>query len=214
VARFDELLREARVGFSEAPDMTLLSALKRAAAHFCRQSGIWMETLDPITLVEGQAVYDWDTPVTGSVVERIESFKVDELAGGLTYMRTQDMHSLPRRTSDRGGVCAYAITDNGSTLTVWKTPDAAQAGSVVSVLAVLAPSEESTELPDFLRNEWHDAIVCGMRRELLGNLRMPWSDAKAAWQAREDFAEHIGRARREQHSGHHADMHVQMRPFA
>jgi len=214
MARFEDLLREARVGFSEAPDMTLLSALRRSAAHFCRESGIWMVELDAFLLVEGQSVYEWDVPVSGSVVERIESFKIDEKAGGLTYMRTQDMHSLPRAANDYGGVCAYAITDNGASLTVWRTPDANQAGSPVSAFVVLSPTESMAELPDFLRDEWHDAIICGMRRELLGNLRMPWSDARAAAGARLDFAEYVGRARREQHSGHHAPMSVQMRPFA
>lgn len=211
MARFDDLLSEARVGFASAPEPSLISALKRSTRLFCRETGVWQTAIDPFALVSGQVAYDWETP-DNATVEQILSLKVNGRSN-LRSMRERDMHGLDR-TGQNGGVTSYAITGNGLQVSFWRTPGTVEAGHLVDAFVVLAPALAATELEDFLIDEWHDAIVRGMRTEMYGNVDMPWYDMQAQSVARLEFAEHMARAKRETYSGHHSPMKVNMRPFA
>lgn len=211
MALFTVLLTEARPGLTGAPDVSILSALRRAAAHFCRQTGIWSDVLSPIKLRAGVYVYDFDAPLGGNV-ENILSLKINGVAI-TNHMRFQDMHALTRDAA--GGLpTAFSITSDGGSLAVWPTPRTEDAGLVVDVLASLSPARTSPELPDFMTNEWHDAIVAGAKADLMLIPEMPWSNPGAAMNCRAYFEEQVSRARKEAYSGHHAPLRVRQRPFA
>jgi hypothetical protein len=208
MATFDDLLPEARIGLSEAPDFSIVAALRRSAARFCRHSHLWRDDLDPFPLVAGQDAYSLDPP-SGAVVERLLTVKIDgtplrEIA------RLQDIKALRKQS---GTPVAAALTVAGDELLLWGTPTAALAGKLVDVFAVLAPTINARTLPDFLIDEWHDAIVAGAHAEMYGNKSMPWYDEAKAQERGFRFGEEAARAKREQHSGGHARMQVRPNPW-
>lgn len=204
-----DLLTEARVGLAAAPDPSVAAALRRAAQRFFRETHIWQERLEPVTLEAGEPEYPMEVPA-GTRVERIKVAKLNGTVCDIGLMRYSDLFELPTST---GAVQAVAMSPDASQMVVWRTPDRAQAGAALELLVVLAPTIASKGLPDHLADEWHDGLVAGARAEMFANKDMPWFSPEMAAASEMLYADVVARARREQHSGHHNNLKVRPRSF-
>lgn len=205
-----DLLTEARVGLAAAPDPSVAAALRRAAQRFFRETHIWQEKLEPVALEAGEAEYSVELP-PGARIERLKVAKLNGSVYDVGLMRYADLFELP---SDTGPIQAVALSPAADQLVVWRTPDEAQAGAVLELLVVLAPTIASRGLPDHLADEWHDGLVAGARAEMFANKDMPWFSLELASHSEMIYADVVARARREQHSGHHNNLKVRPRPLA
>lgn len=207
---WNDLLTEARVGLSAAPDPSVAAALRRAAQRFFRETHIWQERLEPVTLEVGESEYPIELP-PGTRVERLKVAKLNGTVCDIGLMRYTDLFELPE---DTGSVQAVALSPAADQLVVWRTPDEAQAGVTLDLLVVLTPTMASRGLPDHLADEWHDGLVAGARAEMFANKDMPWFSLELAGHSEMLYADVVARARREQHSGHHNNLRVRPRPLA
>lgn len=209
MARFEDLLPEARVALREAPDISIESALRRSAQRFCELSSIWREELDPFAWREGVALYDLEPP-TGGRVERVLSIRV---AGAETRMQQSRFEDIHRMSTASGRPETFALTADGLGIHFWRAPNSDHAGKAVALYVALVPTRTARELPEFLVDEWHDAVVAGAHAEMFANVGMPWFSPPMAADARGRFDAGVAKARRKQLSGNHAELRVKPRPW-
>lgn len=202
-----DLLPEARVGLAAAPDISVESALRRAAQRFFRETHLWLESMEPIVLEAGVASYPTEIP-PGSRVERIAVAKLAGRVCDIGLMRYVDLFSLP---TSEGGVEAVALNPAANEVVVWRTPTVS--GKTLELLVALAPTLSARGIPDHLADEWHDGIVAGARAEMFANKDMPWFSPEMANRSELLYSEVVARGRREEHSGHHVQLRVTPRPF-
>lgn len=197
------------MGLAAAPDISVESALRRAAQRFLRETHIWIEPMEPITLERGVAAYPTEIP-QGSRVERVSVAKLNGRVCEVGLMRYVDLFALP---VSEGSVQAIALSPAADEVLVWRTPTQVEAGQLLELLVVLAPTSSARGIPDHIADEWHDGLVAGARAEMFGNKDMPWFSPEMSNRSEMLYADVVARARREQHSGHHNNLRVKPRPF-
>jgi len=200
VALLEDLLPETRPGLSQLPDVSLVAALRRGAQRFLRESQVWADDLDPIVLVAGRATYPLQLP-DGARVERVLVVKVNGREVDV-QARIRDLRRLP---DAEGLPQAWAVFDSQDEQVIGfdRIPRVTDAGAVVAIHASLAPTNDATELPDWIVNDWHDGIVAGARAELFGQRGTPHYDPDAAARERFSFSMDAARAKRVQVTGRH-----------
>jgi hypothetical protein len=210
VALLEDLLPETRPGLSQLPDLSLIAALRRGAQKFLRESQVWAADLDPFPLVADRHTYALPLP-DGARVERVLTVSVN----GQPVDRQMRVRELRALTEADGPPNAWAIFDSQDEQVIGfdRTPRAAEAGFVVAIHASLALTNEATELPDWIVNDWHDGIVSAARGELFGQRGTPHYDRDAAADERFKFSMDTARAKRVQVSGRHALLRAQPRPW-
>lgn len=210
MALLEDLLPETRPGLSQLPDVSLVAALRRGAQRFLRESQVWADDLDVFALVAGQHTYPLQLP-DGARVERILTLKVRGKPID-TQMRPRELRAL---AEVEGPPSAWAIFDREDEQVVAfdRTPTAIEAGAPVAIHAALAPTNDATELPDWIVTDWHDGIVSAARAELFGQRGTPHYDRDAAADERFRFSMDAARAKRVQVSGRHALLRAQPRPW-
>lgn len=208
MARFADLLPEARIGLASAPDLSIEAALRRGTQRLLRDSQLWTADLDPFALAAGVDTYDLEPDLSRAVVEKLLVVKV----GGnrLAPARLVDLRAL---TSGEGTPTFAALTVDGRQIVLHPAPDLASVGRLVRVHAALTLVRSAREFPDFLADEWHDAIVAAAHAEMYGNRAMPWYDPQKALERELRYSEEAARAKRKQHSGGHVSMFVAPRPW-
>lgn len=208
MARFDELLPDARSGLTHVPDNILLRALRRGAMELCRQSHVWRESLDPIAAESGTHTYELSPP-GGTRVERIVVLKFDGKA--LQQERPQDLIARDEASMQP---CRFALMPVSQEFRVHPTPGATAAGKSFEVFAALSPLSNATTLPDDLLREYALGIISLAKVWLMGTSPgMPWHDLREAAVQEAIGAEWVLRAKRDQHGGGHTPLSVKLRPF-
>lgn len=208
MASFDTLLPDARAGLPAAPDRLILRALRRGAMELCRQSHVWQERLDPITLVAGTDMYDMDAP-SGARVERIMVCKVN--GRSIQQARPQDLELLDAAT---GMPRCFSLMPNTQQVMLHPAPDANAAGVSLSLYVALSPTETATTLPDDLMREYALGIIALAKAQLMGSSPgQPYHNLQEAAVQAAVGADWISRAKRQQHGGGHTELRVRPRPF-
>lgn len=201
MATFNDYLDECRPGVHSAPDVAILSALRRAAQRFCRDSRIWRERLEDI--VYEPAVNEYDLPAPdGATVEEIlwarsSGNVLSTCSAEAIFTAGETVEGTPQ---------AVALKSLSNTCLVWPTPEGGS--GTLGLYVVLAPSRTANEVPDQLADRWHDAIIAGARAELMSTIGMPWSNPQEAERQTMIFWDFVAEARREATSGRHAELRI------
>lgn len=210
MARYDDMLTDLRGAVYGAPDPILLRALKRATQELCKRSQCWRETLEDTYAQDGVGTYEFMAPFE-SVVDKVIHVK---LGGKLLRYSSRPDELLQRPSDASGRPCMWSQAAATQELMLWPTPGADDHNAVISVYAVLSPTQRSTELPDMLVDEYGQGIVAQAKYELLMNSPgMPWHNPAQAQQQERLAADWFARAKRAQHSGHSQLLTVQPRRF-
>lgn len=208
MARVDDLMREVRPGLKECPDPSMMSALQRACAAFCRETHIWQDQLEPFIVVVGESIYEYEPP-TDARVEKVISAKI-----GTSQLTAAFNRAELHRLGDTPGVPrAFAMVGDGDGIQLWPVPDSRAEGLQVSLFVVLATVRTARELPDFLADEWHSAIVSKARSELLMVAGTPYHNPVAAQSELSTYRERVGDAKRQQVSGHNGQTRARPRAW-
>ncbi len=205
MARFEDLLPDARAGLTHAPDRLILRALRRGAMELCRQSHVWREALDPIAAVIGTHTYEFGQP-TGSRVERAMVLKFNGVM--LQQARPQDLIALDAAT---GTPRCFALMPGQQEFRVHPTPDTA--GEFEAFVA-LSPKADAQTLPDDLMREYAVGIIALAKAWLMAmSPGMPYHNLQEAAVQAAIGDEWVVRAKREQHGGGHAPLKVKIPRF-
>ena len=139
------------------PTAVLRDAILQAAEDFCERTWLWKDYLT-LEAVEGQVEYALQPP------------------------RSADILAVAEVAVD--GVRAEFTTPDRATIRFWAAP---QAGLEIKALAVLKPSRTAKTLPDFLWDEWQDAIAAGARYKLLDMAGSDWFSPQLSDKYRLEF---------------------------
>lgn len=175
MARFEDMLPDARPGLPGAADFTILNALRRSAVELCRQSEVWQQQLDAFNAQPNVVQYDLDPP-SGARVARIIWLK---------YAGTK-IDPLTERELDGkddgavGPPTNYSQSTSAQTLTLYPTPGATD-NLLIEIYATLVPLPTATSLPDDLALEYRPGIVAGAKAELMAvSPGMPYHNPQEA----------------------------------
>ena len=210
MAEFTDLLKDVEAEVPGCPEPVMDRELHDAAYDFCRRTGIWREQLEPVSVADGVTDYELLPPFWARVD------KILWATYGQAKLTAKNestiRNALQRQDSPTGDPTHYAITrDRRNGLVVYPVPGSNQDKSLV-VYAILLPTRASDEIPDWLADEWQDAIVHGAL-DRLQRQRAEWGDIQRAQDHRADFHREIARAKREALSGYGAQTRVKPQGF-
>lgn len=145
--------------FPNTPEMAVDRAIRDAAIQFCRESLVWQETLPPIQLKSGVALYEVEPEATADPV-RVLSARVGS-------------RRLERSIIDSDGVscrCKCSGEDGFTQATAFEielTETPTSGGELVLRIA-LEPRSNTNALDDELVRAWREPIAAGARAKLYG----------------------------------------------
>lgn len=177
------------------PDAAMQRAVRDAAIDFCRDTLVWKEWLDRMSIAALDDEYSLVVPAAMVAYADIEGvyqvyFKetgADDDQFTLLTPTTED-----EMEAELGGAWMFGTATQPSkyyvpasepeTLYLYPIPTVA-ATSGLLVRAYCGPLQTATLLPDFLYNQYSNAIRYGALCKLFGIKGMPWYDpnAEAKW---------------------------------
>jgi hypothetical protein len=158
--------------------LTAANALRMAAQEFCERTKCWRVTMAPIAMLADTTSYSFAYTAELEVSQVLEVKLDDQEISNLT--RDQEDGQLP-------GLFARTNRD----FTINPVP---AAGQQLVVKAILRPGNASTGVEDFIYFAHAEAIAKGARSRLQSMTNQPFSNPRAAGEARDDFERMIGTA--------------------
>jgi len=166
--------------------------IHRAVMEFCRESGIWHEDLTPIDLVNDQR--DYILPVTDGVmyrqIERVSPRVGDSYPPRLIHKTEQQLDKeRPGWRMWFANLPLYYSTDvKASKVSLTATPRGMTQPTSITVHVSMLPTEDATAIPDFIAEQWREAIETGAKARILGMpSQHPWSSKQDALELRQSF---------------------------
>lgn len=151
--------------------------IREAVIEFCRRTLLYKHNPAAINIVGGTAAYTV-TPPAGTVVSDFTHVLVNGKQVDPQTPAWLDQNVTNWRTTATGPARAYLVTMSGQIKLVPTPPDSIASGLVVEV--ALRPTVASTTCPDWLLEDFQEAISHGAKGRLFAMKRKPWTDAQLA----------------------------------
>jgi len=172
------------------PDFVAEKAIKDAVLSFCKRSGAYRATLDPIMTVSGLFEYDVDLPKNTNIVEVHSVTLGDKEIEPDTEQGAT--HANPKWRTEKATPTNYIRTDNK---TLYLVPAPIKAGDVVTVYASIKPTLSATSISTSFVEDYVDGIMAGALANLFNAHDMPWANPQRAMKHEAEFEAHIRDAR-------------------
>lgn len=205
MASYEDLYIDIRADAHQAPDFVILKNIQAVGAEFFTRTGAWEQRIDDIKLLSGVDEYDIAADAWAQVVRVVQVWRDNvELQQQMQrdIIKINKIEGLPSRFSSSG--CA---------ITVYPVPGDNDAGSVLRVLAVLAPQRDAEQIPDYLFNQWRDALVYGAKARMLESPTQPWANPQASQHFRNLYNRELRRAKTQAHNSNGAPLQVTLRNY-
>jgi hypothetical protein len=198
------------VKFSSSYATLVTAEVLETLRDFCRDTGIWKETLTDVSVVADTANYELTVPTThgdSSEIKRFDSVKYKENGADDDQYRT-----LPAFTEDdkdryeQGGWEYHTgsqpekyfgkltgSSNSVKTLCLYPIPTAASTDGL-RIKVACQPSDASTTVPQWIWDDYMRCIAIGTAGNLMNMPNKPWSNAEMSnyyrdqYQARRDEA--------------------------
>lgn len=168
-------------------------AIVQAAREFCNRTRIWKEGSSVSVAVTGVNV-PFDVPVSDSEIITVD------------YLLHNGIELIPITEFELSAADPYWRNDESITPTHYVTKInekeallypklTAGVSDTVTYEVTLRPSMDATELPDFMTQDFLDAIIDGALERLLNMRKMPWADPEEAARRGTMFKREIYRAK-------------------
>lgn len=164
------------------PSDVAIRAIRHAVIEFCEKSLIYQVTQDPITLRENLTDYDLDAP-NGYRVQKV--MKVWFRGVELEPIAPDDMVLPDAYSRSIGGYTPSKSTPTGYTQKDFETvsflpiPNQTYTNAITMRVA-LVPLRDSTQIEDFLYEQWGESIASGAKARLMLNPGKPYTNQEAA----------------------------------
>ena len=170
-----------------APDIAAMNALRRTAIEFCSRTMVWrtMQTADMVAATSAYTVAsDTDANVNKVLAVSVsglwlEPIQVDEMT------RIDNWNTQTAATPSR-----YYLTQPG-VVNLWPIPTASVTGGLL-FQTVEQPSIMCSTVPDFLYNQYGQAMIDGALAVLLSTPAQQWTNPDLAVWHRQQFENQIG----------------------
>lgn len=189
MARYNQLLDDVRSSAPECPDRVVEHYIRRAVIAFIKQSRVWRESID-VALAVGRDEYE--LRADGRVDQVINAVYVtDKSRRHITHVPFGRV-DVPERRSSQGEPRFFGVDPSGQLVKVSPVPGGQNfkpdQNPRLEVRAVLVPSRNSRQFPDFVFEHWYEGLVSGALWMLLGTTSKPWTNSELAGvKAREFF---------------------------
>lgn len=180
--KIDDLLHYVRLELPAVMDVIVSQAIAATASDFCTRTRVWDEIQDPVALVDGVSQYDMDAPSCARVLTLANVWAAERELVPVTMATLVQL--LPNWQTAQGSQPQYynAARDLKA-ITVYPIPTGAL-GARLTFRAQYAPKVTATVLPDFLAEDYHDALLSGAKARLMVQSNVLWSNpAMAAYHA-------------------------------
>lgn len=188
-----ELYPEVIPYVNQCPPAMILEQLRKAAQRFCNDTCMWTTELQPISILEGVTTYDlelWDYDFA-----RIRRVLV-------VSQNDQEM---------RCGDGTEEFRMQKRTRLVLGTEPAEDSADALDVVVELEPSNDATELPTELVDEWGKAIGECAKWLIMSQAGKPWFNADGAALAAGNYRQMVSRAKEELARNHtNTDLRVDL----
>lgn len=173
--------------FSTVPEPAIDRAIIDGAIQFCRDSLVWQETTDPISVVAGVAEYDVEPASNAEPIRVLAAVKA-------------------RTHLDRALLAGSDINQVGeATGFVQPTPriirlvSAPEEGASIVLRVALEPKDTATTLDDSLVRYWKEPIAAAARQRLA----LTYGDINQAQIAEQQYQAWLNRAKAQAQVGAH-----------
>lgn len=212
MARYSDLLDDVRPHVAEAPIPEVEDCIKRSVITFCRNSRIWRED-NTLKLKVNQTQYR--LIASGGRVEQITKaqFKDDQV-GAIPLLQAQwNDVIMPERQGTRSQPRYFALSPDHAEVAIFPAIDSVQFNPKLLTYLHLVPERRGTSYPDWIREEWQEAIIHGALFYLYRTPRKPWSSQRMAASERFEFYTEINNATREARTDNWAPTMTKMRQW-
>lgn len=162
-----DLIDAVRSEAREAPGQAIGDHIRATVVEFCKRSRVW-EDRQTIVLSAGQADYRLRILLEGRV-DQVLSARL-EWAGGGRALKKVPFIEAPSSGEPR------AFSETPGFIHFDPTPD--KDGLSARLHVVYVPTIGSRTFPDFVLDEWRDALVWGATARLLKQPDKPWSNVE------------------------------------
>jgi hypothetical protein len=183
MATYLELATEIRLYLPGCPDFLLSKEIKNAAIKFCEESRVFHETAS-IETSPGNSEYLLPT-IEEAVLVSLKNAKVD----GKTLTGVAN-DQLPEDGKE-GKPTHY--TERGKEIILYPTPIAVE---TIVFNYVLKPSRESTEIPDYLAEDYYSGITSYALYRLATMPERTWTSPQLAAEHFATYRSQVADARR------------------
>lgn len=160
-------------------------AIRRAVIEFCRLSLACRHTPSAINIVGATSTYTI-TPPAGTQVQDFMDVKVNGIDIDARSNEWLDLRVKDWRTTATGPARAWRSPGTNQ-IQIVPTPSESITGGLV-VECALKPTEASTECPDWIFNDYVEAIKWGALERLCAMPRAPWRSGELYNEAKREFA--------------------------
>jgi hypothetical protein len=180
--------------------------------EFCTKSLLWKKKLDAIDIVATVSEYIIAAPVDSAIVD-IDRVEVSDLFVNPTSMDLLDRTPEPWRDQQSNQPSEFMV-DAEKVLTFREVPIDNLTGGII-VWATLKPTPTAATIPDFIYNDWYEAILNGAVTFLLRIPNKSWSNIDGAEYFNGIYRSLLGDAKAKKVTGKaRVSLRVQQSPFS
>lgn len=180
--------------------------------EFCTKSLLWKRKLTAIDIVAGTSEYIIAAPTNAAIVD-IDRIEVSDLFVNPTSMDLLDRVPETWRSEEASQPSEYMV-DAEKVLTLRETPTQSITGGII-VWAALKPIPTTTTVPDFIYDDWYEAILNGAMAFLLRMPNKSWTSIEGAEYYSGMYRASLGDAKAKKVTGKaRVSLRVQSSPFS
>lgn len=143
-----------------------IRALRESAIEFCSISQCWLYSPPPIDVVANQGAYAPQLPAS-PLSARLGVVRSAKFNGRpLLPTSWAVVDAMDEWGAATGPVTSYTTDNNGQSVSLIKAPEVSAPGALILRVS-LVPSRAATDVPDFLFDDYEDAIAAGAKFRLL-----------------------------------------------
>jgi hypothetical protein len=186
-------------------------AVRNACIDFCMDTLIWRTPIDPISTQKNEPSYQLDVPTGATLAHVVDLYydgrrlgkkSISEISGSFSYDWMQ-----------REGTPTVFTMFNPNEVRLVLTPDKSVKDGLTGILA-FAPKRNSTQIVDYIFEDYADEIVHGAMARLLMIPNQQWTDMKVGLGYQKQFTSDKANVRAHVNQGQtHAPISVHLRRY-
>ena len=149
--------------------------IRQTAREFCNRTSVWRQALDAVDTVAGQATYTLTMPTDAALV-RLTRLSVN---GELLWIDVEPKDDEDPTYTRNNAPFSLSNDLTQITLITEEIPEASVTDGL-AMTAALQPTNAATTLPDFLLNQYVEAMRMGILYRLMLMPKKPWGDRALA----------------------------------
>jgi hypothetical protein len=171
-------------------------AIRHAAIELCDNAFVWRVKLDPKDIVAGTGEYTIDASPCGRVVTVMYAGHDGVRMLPTTERQLDDSEDGWRISTSRAAVSSWYYLPDRNTIRLALAPDVSKA-QALNLSVSLKPTQDSTDLPDVLYDDYLETVGHGARARVLAMSGVGWANPQLAGYHKAEFDRLIRKHRAE-----------------